>query len=357
MGYMSYGGIQRSLVDFLTAIKDKADIDLLLWGRTNNEVPLPEWVNIINVPTVKSVRAALKENGLFSFAFILSCLGVLRKKRWNAMPKLKKHYDIAIAYPQVGYPKYYVIDRVNADKKYTFYHHGAYEFTGKLKEWDKEYYPKYDKVYCVSKHVQEFLEDSLQVKISYDIFPCGLNVEKILKNGEEPCLEFANAKGIKILTVARLSPEKNVAKCIEVAEKLKQDGVDFTWLILGDGELCCGLEQAILEKGLQDYVFLLGNQENPYKYMKNCDVYTQFSQFEACPITIQEAGVFSKPMVLSDITAFQNMQRTLNNIVLYDKVEDVANAIKNIKEKNIVENDITLFNQTFLQKIEEIFAE
>ena len=26
---------------------------------------MPEWVNIINVPTVKSVRAALKENGLF----------------------------------------------------------------------------------------------------------------------------------------------------------------------------------------------------------------------------------------------------------------------------------------------------
>ena len=272
------------------------------------------------------------------------------------MPKLKKHYDIAIAYPQVGYPKYYVVDKVNADKKYAFYHHGAYEFTGNIKEWDKVYYPKYDKLFCVSKHIQQILQDSLQSDIKYDVMPCGLNVELIEQKGEEFCEELQVANGIKIVTVARLSPEKNVDTCIKVAEKLSQEGVEFTWLILGDGDLRTSLQQSINQKGLGQKVYLLGNQSNPYKYMKNCDVYAQFSQYEADPITVKEAAVFSKPMVLSNITAFQTTQNTMNNVALCDSIDVMAETIKKISSIRPEENNKALFNGLFLEKIEEIFA-
>ena len=140
MGYMTYGGIQKSLIDFLSNIIDKVDVDLLLWGRADEEMPIPNGVNILKKTTVKSVRAAIKENGFLSRTFILSLIGAFKEKRWCVMPKIKKRYDIAISYTHVGAPKYFVIDRVNAEKKYTFYHHGAYENTGKLKEWDEEYY-------------------------------------------------------------------------------------------------------------------------------------------------------------------------------------------------------------------------
>ncbi|MBE5744189.1 MAG: glycosyltransferase [Clostridiales bacterium] len=355
MGYMSYGGIQKSLIDFLDAIKDKVDVDLLLWGRTQDEMPLPSWVNVIKVPTVKSVRASLREDGLFSRSFILSCLGTLRKKRWQVMGKLKKHYDVAIAYPQVGFPKYYVIDRVSADKKYAFYHHGAYEFSGKIKEWDKEYYQKYDKLFCVSKHVQSILDKEFNVSINYDVLPCGINMDAILEKGKEPCQAFDNASGIKILTVARLSTEKNLEMGLEIAHRLVEDNVEFTWLILGEGDLRSSLEQKIAENNLCDKVFLLGNQSNPYKFMKNCDVYAQFSKFEADPITVKETAIFSKPMVLSNITAFQNTQNAVNNVTLCDTVEQAVTEIENISNKQIFQNDLSKINEMFLEKVEEIF--
>lgn len=356
MGYMSYGGVQKSLIDFLDAIKDKAEVDILLWGRTQNEMPLPSWVNVINVPTVKSVKAALKENGLFSRSFFLSLIGSLKSKRWQAMPKLKKHYDVAIAYPQVGFPKYYVIDRVSADKKYAFYHHGAYEFSGKIKEWDKEYYPKYDKLFCVTKHVQNILDKEFNVSINYDVLPCGINIDAILEKGKEACQAFDNASGIKVLTVARLSTEKNLEMGLEIAHRLVKDNVEFTWLILGEGDLRPRLEQIIEEKNLSKKVFLLGNQSNPYKFMKNCDVYAQFSKFEAYAITVKETAIFSKPMVLSNIRAFQNTQNVVNNITLCDTVEDSVKAIKDANKKGVVINDLKKINQVFLEKIEEIFV-
>ena len=355
MGYMIYGGIQKSLVSFLDAVKDKVDVDVLLWGRTENEIELPTWVNILNVPTVKSVRKAKEENGLFSPSFILSCLGLLNKKRWKVMPKLKKHYDVAIAYPQVGFPKYYVIDKVNADKKYAFYHHGSYEFSDVVKAWDKEYYPKYDKLYCVSKHTQNILEEALAVDINYDIMPNYLNVERIYNEGQVACAELENAKGIKILTVARLSEEKNISKCLDVCKKLVDDGVEFSYNIVGDGVLRATLENEIIEKGLSSNVFLLGGQPNPYKFMNSCDVYLQLSKFEADPITIKEAGVFSKPMVLSDIVAFKNATSWINNITLSDSVNDIANAIKNVKKIEIIKNDFSRANETFFEKLAEIF--
>ena len=91
--------------------------------------------------------------------------------------------------------------------------------------------------------------------------------------------------------------------------------------------------------------------------MKNCDVYAQFSQFEADPITVKEAAVFSKPMILSNITAFQNTKNTTNNILLCDTVEEMAAAIQSVSQKEVIENDITAFNRLFLEKIEEMFAE
>ena len=89
--------------------------------------------------------------------------------------------------------------------------------------------------------------------------------------------------------------------------------------------------------------------------MNSCNVYLQLSKFEADPITIKEAGVFSKPMVLSDIVAFKNATSWINNITLSDSVNDIANAIKNVKKIEIIKNDFSRANETFFEKLAEIF--
>ena len=183
IGHLRFGGIQKSLLSFLEKILPNAEVDLLMWDNVG-ELQVPKEVNVLNIPTVKSVKYAIKRHGLFSKITLYSILGCFRKKRWKVMPRPKTKYDLAISYTNGGYGKYFVIDKINADKKYTFFHNGAYEEVGIRKEWDKEYYPKYDKVFAVSNHIKDMLVGELGDSGNYDVFPNFINVESIKELGK-----------------------------------------------------------------------------------------------------------------------------------------------------------------------------
>ena len=354
---MTSGGIYKSLCYFVSFLKDIVDIDLMIWSREKNEMPLPDGVHILNIPTAKSVRASMKKDGVFSMAFFLSCLGALRKKRWRVMPRLKEQYDIAISYTNGGYPKYFVIDKVSARKKYSFYHNGAYKVSDQIKELDEEYYPKFDKIFAVSRHVKELLLKELSSEIIFDVIPNFIDYKKIVKLGEEVCSEMSSVKGSKILTVSRLSVEKNILKCVDVARVLKTRGVDFTWFIAGDGDQRELIAKRIEEYSLSDNVILLGNVLNPYKYMRNCDLYAQFSVFEADPITLKEVLAFNKLMVLSDIEAFDCYKRQFGNISLCENdVEKTAELIIDNLSKRATLNRLDAINDEFKEKIKDIIG-
>ena len=47
------------------------------------------------------------------------------------------------------------------------------------------------------------------------------------------------------------------------------------------------------------YVRLLGKKENPYPYMKACDIYVQPSRYEGSPMTVLEAKALGRPVILT----------------------------------------------------------
>lgn len=355
IGHLRFGGIQKSLLTFLEYVLPFADVDLLVWDNVG-ELQVPKEVNVLSVPTVKSVKYAIRRHGLFSKFTLYSILGCFRKKRWKVMPKIKKKYDFAISYTNGGVGKYFVIDKVNADKKYTFFHNGAYEEVGIRKNWDMEYYPKYDKVFAVSNHIKDMLISELGDSGNFDVFPNFINVEKIRALGKEPCEIMDGYNGLKILTVGRLSNEKNPLIIPEVARELVNKGVEFKWFIVGAGDLLEMLQNLVIEKGVEDKVILCGGQLNPYRFMSRCDIYAQFSKYEADPITVKEVSVFNKKLVLSDIPAFRFLKDNLNNVIIVSN--DVKSIVENIRQIIEIEpkenKDLTFINQTPLNKLNEI---
>ena len=156
------GGIQKSLLAFLQYIRNFCDIDIVVWhDRWPEMVELPAYVNRIHVTGAESVRSAYKSYGVFSKDFLVSAFAALRKKRWLALPRIKKNYDIAIAYSHVSSLKYYIIDKVSAKKKYAFFHNGAYDFNDQTRRFDSEYYPRYDKVFAVSPDARKVLLEAM----------------------------------------------------------------------------------------------------------------------------------------------------------------------------------------------------
>ena len=89
---------------------------------------------------------------------------------------------------------------------------------------------------------------------------------------------------------------------LEAARILKEHNIRFKWYFVGDGSLMGELKTIIEKYGLRDYVILLGLRENPYPYMKHCDIYVQPSLHEGYCITLAEAKLFGHPIVATDFT-------------------------------------------------------
>lgn len=246
---------------------------------------------------------------------------------------------------------------MTAKKKYAFYHHGAYVFPEKIRKYDLEYYQQYDKVYAVSDGVKNLLLKTFPELHNISVLPNLIDVEEIKKCAGEPCPEFPDDQRLRLLTVGRLSPEKNPLLIIETARLLVEKRVKFIWMIVGDGELRQTLGGAIRKNKLEGKVVLTGNQMNPYRFMSRCDCYLQFSLYEADPVTVREAAVFDRHMVLSDIQRFRDCSMILKNINLCRNAEEAADRILHILDKPADKNNLEKLNSEIVKQIyHEMFA-
>ena len=102
-----------------------------------------------------------------------------------------------------------------------------------------------------------------------------------------------------LLTIARLAPQKGLDLLLEAATLIKQRGIDFTWLVAGDGPLKAQLNQQIATAALP--VKLLGRREDIGALLSQADVVVQTSYWEGQPLTLREAMQASRAIVATDV--------------------------------------------------------
>lgn len=102
-----------------------------------------------------------------------------------------------------------------------------------------------------------------------------------------------------LLTVARLAPQKGLDLLLEAATLIKQRGIDFTWLVAGDGPLKAQLNQQIAAADLP--VKLLGRREDIGALLSQADVVVQTSYWEGQPLTLREAMQAGRAIVATDV--------------------------------------------------------
>ena len=102
-----------------------------------------------------------------------------------------------------------------------------------------------------------------------------------------------------LLTIARLAPQKGLDLLLEAATLIKQCGIDFTWLVAGDGPLKAQLNQQIATAALP--VKLLGRREDIGALLSQADVVVQTSYWEGQPLTLREAMQASRAIVATDV--------------------------------------------------------
>jgi glycosyltransferase involved in cell wall biosynthesis len=102
---------------------------------------------------------------------------------------------------------------------------------------------------------------------------------------------------------ARLTEQKGQKYLIEMAEILKNEGLNFKVLIAGEGELKKELESLIAKNDLTEEVILLGHVDDMPGFMNSIDLFVFPSLFEGSANTLIEAVHFGKPSIAFDVSS------------------------------------------------------
>ncbi len=103
-----------------------------------------------------------------------------------------------------------------------------------------------------------------------------------------------------ILSVGRLTKQKNFSYLIDEFKKFSRDNNDYSLHIIGDGEERKNLEIQIIQNDLQKRVFLLGYKENVFAYMKKSEIFILSSLWEEVGFVMVEAAINNCYLICSD---------------------------------------------------------
>lgn len=311
---MNTGGVEKSLLDILQHLDySKYEVDLLLFqGIGDYENEIPEEVNILEIDLLKTegsfknlIINSFKEHKFSNLKFRLLSKKINKKLKPSLLAKMKKywslskHYDIAIAY-RFGFPMDFVAYLVEAKKKFVWWHHGAYMYSKDETYMMNKTLENFDKIVFVSKSCMNMAFDNgLNCMGKSVVIPNMLDVEYI-ENKSEEFIPYDKNENKIIVTVSRLSPEKHIENAVYAAELLVKNNVlNFTWYIVGNGSEYNNLKKIISDKKLEDKIILTGNQINPYPYVRCADVYAHTSYVESQGIAILEAMSLGKLCVVT----------------------------------------------------------
>lgn len=336
MPSLNNGGAERSLVNLLNEIdSSKYNIDLLIFkenGKLLNQIS--NSVNILEPPESISVlygnkinRLTFRKLGLLIFRYVSTLFSRLTAKlkkysyrdenafRWKMfynkkINKLPKRYDIAISFLE-GDTTYFVMDKIEAQMKISWIHND-YDSITKSKDTvniDELYFGKYDNVISVSDKCVEILKNNFpKISEKFEYLP-NIISDKLIKSKSNEYYpeEYKDVKKDEtlLLSIGRLNYQKGFDIGIEAANILKNK-FKFKWYIIGSGNEEKNLKCMIQKYNLENYVFLIGNRENPYPYIKNCDIVVQPSRYEGKSVVIDEAKILEKAMVITNYSTVKN---------------------------------------------------
>ena len=225
-----------------------------------------------------------------------------------------KRYDIVVSYLE-GPTAHILSGCPYADTKKVAWFHSALTsergfrtgFASKKAAIDA--YLEYDGIVYVADTVKEKIEEiaGLALPNPYVLYNT-LNVEEI----RAKALETDDGKlfrdgEVNLVSVGKLAPVKGYDRLASVHKRLRADGYPCHVYILGEGKERKALEQYLAENGLESSFSLLGFRENPYRYVKEADLFVCSSRREGFSTAATEALILGTPVCTTDVSGMREM--------------------------------------------------
>ena len=385
--YMHLGGAEISLIGLLQALDpNKVDIDLFVYSHEGELMKLiPEYVNVLpEIPAYKMFERPMKEvlkkghlsvllarmKAKMRMKYYLkknqaidqsAIMGFLGEEVSKVVPDINPsvEYDLAISFLT---PHNFVRNHVRAKKKICWIH-TDYTRIDVNAELELPVWDSFDYVASVSSEVSKTF-----LQVFPTLTPKIIEVENILSstfvrhradeiestdNGQQTTdLEQQSAVSgqqsvINLLSIGRFCEAKNYDNvpdiCKKTLELLKDKNISLRWYIIGFGADENLIRQKIAEAGMQEHVIILGKKANPYPYIKACDIYVQPSRYEGKSVTVREAQMLCKPVVVTNYpTASSQIKNSDDGVIVPLDNEECAKGLAKFildteKQNHIIE--------------------
>lgn len=328
---MNIGGTEKALLNMISEMSlKKYEITILMLESCGGFLQaIPDGINveivkgyhkfkeILHKPPKLMVINLIKEMKLFRAIYLSFIYFVVKLTKNRAflfkyilknVPVNNTKYDIAVAYAgPMDLISYFIVEKVKAKKRFQWIHFDV-EKIGFDKNFVKNYYSFYNKLYIVSEEAKNKFIDQFPSFINKThVFNNLISLNEIYNQSTKGKGFSDDFDGIRILTVGRLALEKGQDIAIEAFVKLIKKGHNIRWYCIGDGYARQTYESLIRKYELKDSFILLGANSNPYPYIKNCDLYVQPSRYEGFCLTLMEAKSLLKPIISTDVNGVREL--------------------------------------------------
>ena len=370
MHYMELGGAESALLGLLQSVDpDWVDVDVFIYSHRGelmdflpkdkiNLLPEIEAYSLTEKPLSEVVKkgywrlAVARWRGRRATASFCKkhqdpdkpaeC-GTFFQQRatWKVLPKIQPNveYDLAISFLT---PHFFLLNKVRAKKKigwiHTDYTRILIDVEAELKMWER-----LDYIASISEEVgNRFCEVFPSLRKKLIMIENILNTNFIRKRADESAITLCDDPSVtSLLTIGRFSPPKKMEEIPLICKKILEQGVPIKWYIIGYGNE--RIERVVREnaekEGVADNVIILGKKNNPYPYIKACDIYVQPSRYEGKSITVREAQIMCKPVIITNYpTAKSQVMDGVDGIIVPLDVDECATQMAEFirdKEKQV----------------------
>lgn len=373
MHYMELGGAEISLIGLLQALDySKYDVDLFIYSHQGELMQfIPKEVNLLpEISAYAHIERPMKET---LFAGHVRLVLARLKAKWAFRQYLNKsgaqnssaifqyianavtplllslhnygEYDLAISFLT---PHNIVLDKVRAKKKVCWIH-TDYSTIDVNADLELPIWSGFDHVVAISDEARKaFLKVFPSLEYKTMVMENILSSQFVRQRAEEfdASKELARGK-IKLLSVGRFCEAKNYDNVPDICRRIITNGIDVCWYLIGFGGDEALIRDKIKEAGMEDHVIILGKRTNPYPYMKACDIYVQPSRYEGKSVTVREAQMLCKPVVVTDYpTAKSQIQNGVDGVIVPMDNENCAKDIAEFIMEDQKQNRIVTYMQS-----------
>lgn len=178
---------------------------------------------------------------------------------------------------------------------------------------------------AISKEIKNLIPDIYSSKLGIELIYNPVDLESF-------SVKRVPHSNYVVVTVGRLSKEKNHKLLIEAFEKAFFTEDNVRLVIVGGGDLYSELKVLIGNSKIGTRIDLVGNVDNVQDYLAVSDLFVLSSTFEGLPLAILEAMAAGLPVVATNVGGVKDVVTDNGILVESENAQLLANAMRTMYE-------------------------